>query len=103
MRKLAAIDRDDVLRYAADRLVLDSRAAGIMTELGPFDVTPARRQSMVLLARELYARLGEPSCKGCGCTEDLACEGGCGWTRPEWCSQCAPPSKPPPSKKRRKS
>jgi len=28
-------------------------------------------------------------CKFCGCTDSRACRGGCSWTRPEVCSQCA--------------
>jgi len=28
-------------------------------------------------------------CKFCGCTDTRACPGGCSWTRPEVCSQCA--------------
>lgn len=29
-------------------------------------------------------------CRGCGCTELNACEGGCGWVAPNLCSACAP-------------
>jgi hypothetical protein len=36
-------------------------------------------------------------CEACGCTEDRACEGGCGWARDNLCTGCvstAPPSAP---------
>lgn len=28
------------------------------------------------------------ACRGCGCTEDEACEGGCSWVDPDLCSSC---------------
>lgn len=28
-------------------------------------------------------------CRFCGCTEDRACPGGCGWVLPDVCSRCA--------------
>ena len=30
----------------------------------------------------------EVSCRGCGCTESEACEGGCIWATPSLCSAC---------------
>jgi len=38
------------------------------------------------------ARLeGEPvrTCRVCGCTDELACEGGCAWAGADLCSRCA--------------
>lgn len=32
--------------------------------------------------------VGIRSCRGCGCTDDSACEGGCSWTEPDLCSRC---------------
>jgi hypothetical protein len=29
-------------------------------------------------------------CRACGCSDDNACEGGCGWVEPDLCSRCAP-------------
>jgi hypothetical protein len=28
-------------------------------------------------------------CRDCGCTDDNACEGGCGWAKPDLCTACA--------------
>ena len=28
-------------------------------------------------------------CRGCGCTDEVACPGGCWWVRPGACSNCA--------------
>lgn len=38
------------------------------------------------------ATLGFPSCRICGCVEDRACEGGCGWANAarDLCTVCAP-------------
>lgn len=101
MRKRLSSAEREAARFAADQLILEMRRH--RRGLKPTSRWLRAWRAMTDLARELYARLGEMSCKGCGCTEDLACEGGCGWTGPEWCSQCAPPSKPPQAKKRRKS
>lgn len=30
-----------------------------------------------------------PSCRQCGCTDGLACPGGCSWVEPDLCSACA--------------
>jgi hypothetical protein len=30
-----------------------------------------------------------PVCRGCGCTEGAACEGGCIWAEADLCSACA--------------
>ena len=34
---------------------------------------------------------GEPvrTCRVCGCTDELACEGGCAWAGADLCSRCA--------------
>lgn len=29
------------------------------------------------------------ACRGCGCTDDHACPGGCFWVEPDLCSACA--------------
>lgn len=31
------------------------------------------------------------ACRGCGCTGDRACPGGCYWVEPDLCSSCAGP------------
>lgn len=28
-------------------------------------------------------------CRGCGCTDEVACPGGCIWVEPDLCSRCA--------------
>jgi hypothetical protein len=34
------------------------------------------------------------SCRGCGCTDDVGCTGGCFWAGPNLCSSCVPPRPP---------
>ncbi len=29
------------------------------------------------------------ACRGCGCTDEMACPGGCHWVEPDLCSRCA--------------
>lgn len=36
--------------------------------------------------------LGIQQCRACGCTENCACDGGCGWIEDDLCSACAPGS-----------
>ncbi len=31
----------------------------------------------------------EQKCRVCGCTDDMACPGGCYWVEPDLCSRCA--------------
>lgn len=33
--------------------------------------------------------IGEYRCLSCGCTDSVACEGGCYWVTPGLCSECA--------------
>jgi hypothetical protein len=42
--------------------------------------------------RDRAKRLGEPTCKLCGCSERDACPGGCAWatTSKDLCSGCCP-------------
>jgi hypothetical protein len=34
--------------------------------------------------------LGVRQCRACGCTDDFACDGGCGWVEIDLCSACVP-------------
>lgn len=61
------------------------------------------REGARLLMGELYRFAGVRACVKCGCTDDVACDGGCAWvSRPHangrgeivgdnLCSSCAPP------------
>lgn len=40
--------------------------------------------------------LGIRQCTACGCTDDDACQGGCGWASATLCSTCAPKAGPAP-------
>jgi hypothetical protein len=40
---------------------------------------------------ELHDKLaGVRRCRGCGCTDERACLGGCWWVAVDRCSECAP-------------
>lgn len=41
------------------------------------------------------AAIGVTACRVCGCTDAVACDGGCGWTEPDLCSSCAGGAVPP--------
>lgn len=49
------------------------------------------------LAPDMYrdgvdlAPLGIRACRVCGCTDNSACAGGCGWVERDLCSLCIPP------------
>lgn len=46
-------------------------------------------EALTLAARFLHVAVSEePACSGCGCTDTWACEDGCAWVRPGWCSAC---------------
>ena len=33
--------------------------------------------------------MADRSCRGCGCTDERACPGGCSWVTPNLCSACS--------------
>jgi hypothetical protein len=37
---------------------------------------------------DVQTRVGT-ACRGCGCTTDRACPGGCSWAEPDLCSACS--------------
>ena len=41
------------------------------------------------VGRRRVGQFGELRCLSCGCTDSVACEGGCWWAAPGLCSQCA--------------
>jgi len=46
---------------------------------------------LALLERRRQARIAageETACRGCGCSDSRACEGGCSWHLPGWCTAC---------------
>lgn len=47
-------------------------------------------QGLIHRLRGLQAANLARSCALCGCTDDVACPGGCSWVTAELCSYCAP-------------
>jgi hypothetical protein len=47
-------------------------------------------QGLAEKLRALEAATVARSCALCGCTDDVACPGGCHWATPELCSMCVP-------------
>ena len=45
----------------------------------------------------------ERTCRECGCTENMACEGGCSWVEEDLCSQCAPTPAAKPRRNKKKT
>lgn len=69
-----------------DGWVLDD---GFGRHLYTFPGSTPSLEALTLAARFLHVAVSEePSCSGCGCTDNWACEGGCSWVRPGWCSTC---------------
>lgn len=40
-------------------------------------------------ASSLFGLLDPRVCRGCGCTDAMACPGGCSWVEDDLCSRCA--------------
>ena len=47
-----------------------------------------QRAERAMLAVDGIA-LDEPTCRGCGCSDSLACPDGCFWVEADLCSECA--------------
>lgn len=47
------------------------------------------RPHVVDVIAALFEAAGVRCCERCGCTEDSACRGGCGWVGLRLCSSCA--------------
>lgn len=74
------------LVYGPDGWVLDD---GFGRHLYTFPVGLPSLEALTLAARFLHAAVTlDPVCSGCGCTDNWACEEGCTWVRPGWCSAC---------------
>jgi len=73
---------DRILRAAdaADMLLLDQLRRAV-TDALPADVIGEHATARI------PSLLGQV-CKGCGCSECDACEGGCGWAEPDLCTAC---------------
>lgn len=48
-----------------------------------------QRAERALLAEHGVDLSDEPTCRGCGCSDSLACEEGCWWVEADLCSACA--------------
>jgi hypothetical protein len=52
----------------------------------------AASRSQLSVDERLGEQAGEQSavrsCRVCGCTDDRACEGGCGWAEQDLCTAC---------------
>lgn len=61
-----------------------------------FALSPKGSRSAQESIAPLFAMMYPPTCRVCGCTEDLACPGGCAWISmdPPTCSSCAPDTTP---------
>lgn len=76
--------------FIATALADVSRTLGIYGVGTDFRITEPRRRVMVRVAFDFYRRVGIRACRGCACTDAMACDGGCSWAGPELCSACVP-------------
>lgn len=76
--------------FIATALAEDSRCFAISGQGVDFRITEPRRRVMVRVAFDFYRRVGIRACRGCACTDAMACEGGCSWAGPILCSACVP-------------
>jgi len=54
------------------------------------DILLAEDMEAAEYARQLRIAAGlETACRACGCSDSLACPGGCVWAEPDLCSRCA--------------
>ncbi|MBI5520230.1 MAG: hypothetical protein HY916_09235 [Desulfovibrio sp.] len=55
------------------------------------DMTPRGREKVCEIIERLWEEqdADDPACRVCGCTEFMACPGGCWWVEPDLCSSCA--------------
>lgn len=66
---------------------------------GYVPVTKQLRDEALAKSKEAEAKVDElvaaildtPHCRECGCTNDMACPGGCFWVEEDLCSACATP------------
>ncbi len=62
---------------------------GLTVPLPKFEMAIARAMDAGILLTIAQDR-AERWCRVCGCTDDRACEGGCGWSARDLCDRCAP-------------
>jgi hypothetical protein len=94
----------DKLKKAGVQSYADiGRMGGIASLLGQGIITVGEANTMAD-ALERWREFTEASkpttpgvrkCRGCGCTDDLACPGGCYWVEEDLCSACAKESSKP--------
>lgn len=54
------------------------------------EIPVLQRRAILRLAIRLNKEAGVQVCARCGCTNDAACAGGCGWATKDLCTRCAP-------------
>ncbi len=67
------------------RTFIDDLVDAELREFVVDGITPERSGDYLAAAAEE----GPRSCRGCGCTDERACRGGCYWVAPNLCSRCA--------------
>jgi hypothetical protein len=77
-----ATDEDDriVLELWSKTPPSQGELRGLLATADSFDDLP--------VVVDIQTRKGT-ACRGCGCTTDRACPGGCRWVQPDLCSACA--------------
>lgn len=89
------VARDLALHIEASTI----RDAAIDRGLDPDEAEAEARKVM----GNMYRAAGVRACRVCGCTDDEACEGGCGWVEDDLCSECVPKLAPKKTRGRRGS
>jgi hypothetical protein len=75
--------------------ILDRNRASVLCAMSRFEPDATTFRFLEETARRFRLEADdmvierEVACRGCGCTEENACAGGCSWVEPDLCSRCA--------------
>jgi hypothetical protein len=78
-------------RYEAARGALDEVHTVAAQIRGGELLAPTLDESLAQI-EDLCVLFDGDACRLCGCTQEMACEGGCWWVEADLCSECATPA-----------
>ena len=76
---LEALEKESAV-FDGEELVCPACSGHEWVELGPAEVPLPKEPAEKVVVRR--------TCRGCGCTQYNACDGGCWWVEDDLCSEC---------------